>query len=464
MRFKNASFKAGIGVFVLILLSFSIYIGESSAATCTNQTAGKTQDQLRAELEACNAEIAEWTETLNNTKKNSASYQNDIAALTAKINAAQANIKSKNTAIASLSKDISVKQSKINELDDRMARSRRSLSEILRKTNDIDTYSLVEALLSNKDFSEFFVDMDTYASTEVALEALFDELRGVKKLTESEKAELNKKREAESAAKAALELAKKEVEVNQAEKKVLLADSQNKEKTYAQVLADRQAKAAQIRAVLFPLRDAGAIPFGTALQYAEAASRATGVRPALILAILQQESNLGANVGSCVITDLQSGATKSVNSGTVFLNGIHPLRDLPVMQSLLPSLGRDPLNTKVSCPVSSTFGYGGGMGPAQFIPSTWQLLKSKISSATGKSNPDPWSPSDSIMAMAVYLGDIMGTTGDRTTDERTAACRYYSGRTCYVGGSAGPGLSYGNQVLAKASNIQLTMIDPLQNL
>jgi len=49
-------------------------------------------------------------------------------------------------------------------------------------------------------------------------------------------------------------------------------------------------------------------------------------------------------------------------------------------------LGLDPYSTQVSCPMS--FGWGGAMGPAQFIPSTWILYKSKLSSILGKT-PNP---------------------------------------------------------------------------
>ncbi|MDP2651263.1 MAG: hypothetical protein Q8O98_01580, partial [bacterium] len=42
--------------------------------------------------------------------------------------------------------------------------------------------------------------------------------------------------------------------------------------------------------------------------------------------------------------------------------------------------------------------------------------------------------------------------------ERTAACKYYSGRNC----SFSPAATYGNQVMAKANTIKLTMIDPLK--
>lgn len=452
-----------LGLLIVFLFTFILVPARSEAQTaCTNQIEGKTRAQLEAELEVCNQEIAKWTETLNKTKKDSASFTTEIAALTAKINAAQANIKGKNIAIANLTKDIAKKQSEIVVLDSRIAKGKKAIADILRKTNNLNSFSLVEAMFSDKDLSEFFVDIDTYASAQQSLQNLFDELRGVKALTEAQKAELNKKREAEAAARAALEKSKKEVEINQAEKKTLLAINKTREKTYEQVVADRQAKAAQIKAKLFPLRDAGAIPFGTALQYAETASKQTGVRPAFILAILQQESNLGANVGSCLITNLTTGETKGVNTGRIFTNGIHPTRDLPLLQSILSKLGRNPLETRVSCPIAGVGGYGGAMGPAQFIPSTWNLLESRISSAVGRT-PDPWNPADAIMASAMLLADLGASTQDYT-NERTAACKYYSGKNCYSGSRANVGLKYGNQVMSRASNIQLTMIDPLQNL
>jgi membrane-bound lytic murein transglycosylase B len=444
-----------LGVSVLSLGFLPLLTDAQSA--CTSDTAGKTRAQLEAELEACNKEIAQWTDTLNKTKQESASYARDVAALTAQINAAQANIRGKNIAITNLNKDIATKESQINILDSRIIQGKRAIADILRKTNEINSYSLVEAMLSDKNLSEFFVDMDTYASTERALSNLFAELRSVRALTEAEKADLAKKREAEAAARAAMEAAKKVVEVANTQKKNLLADSQNKEKTYAQVLAERQANAAKIRAILFPLVDAGAIPFGTALQHAEAASAKTGVRPALILGILQQESNMGSNVGRCVITDLSTGQTKNVTSGYVWTNGIHPTRDLPLLQSILKNLGRDPLSTRVSCPVAGIPGYGGAMGPTQFIPSTWNLVAAKVAAYNGKVTADPWNPADAIMASAVLLQSNGAAAGSYEA-ERNAACRYYSGRVC---SAASHIAAYGNQVMNRASTIQTTMIDPL---
>ncbi|CAN5131944.1 hypothetical protein BH11PAT3_BH11PAT3_1120 [soil metagenome] len=427
------------------------------ADACSSDTVGKSQDQLKLDLEACNAEIAKWTDVLNNTKKDSASFSRDVAVLTAKINAAQAGIKAKNIAMANLTKNITEKQAHITALDAKIEEGRGILGELLRKTSEIDSFSMAEAMLSNQNLSDFFSDVDSYASTEKSLAVVFAEIRGNKALTEAEKAELNKQRDAAAAAKALIESAKRQVEVSQAQKKTLLAESQTKEKTYAQVLAERKANAAKIRSALFSLRDTGAIPFGTALEYAQEASKITGVRPALVLAVLTQESNLGQNVGSCVITNLTTGETRNVNSGKVWANGIHPTRDLPVLQTILAGLGKDPLTTKVSCPLS--IGYGGGMGPAQFIPSTWILFAKRIQAATGVGTANPWSAHDAFFASSLYLGDL-GASSQAYADEKNAACRYYSGKSC----ASGPGATYGAQVMAKADLIQRTMIDPLQGI
>ncbi len=130
------------------------------------------------------------------------------------------------------------------------------------------------------------------------------------------------------------------------------------------------------------------------------------------------------------------------------------------MQDILNKLGRDPLNTRVSCPIAGVPGYGGAMGPTQFIPSTWNLVAPKVASYTSKTTPDPWNPADAIMASAVLLAGNGAAAGTYEA-ERNAACKYYSGRTC---SAASHIAAYGNQVMGRASNIQLTMIDPLQNL
>ena len=105
----------------------------------------------------------------------------------------------------------------------------------------------------------------------------------------------------------------------------------------------------------------------------------------------------------------------------------------------------------------SAVGWGGAMGPSQFIPSTWQLFERRIESATGHSIADPWNPLDAITATSMYLSDLGATSGNLTS-ERNAACKYYSGKSC---SSSSAGAGYGNSVVAKLYATQQD-IDKLQ--
>ncbi|MFA6601990.1 MAG: hypothetical protein WCT02_04000, partial [Candidatus Paceibacterota bacterium] len=369
------------------------------------------------------------------------------------------DIKKKNLTIQSLGNDIVKKESIISDLEERISDGRESLAQILRKTNELDDNSLPEIILSESSLSGFLEDLDTFQSVRESLKITFDELKSYKASTTAEKATLDSKRNAEMDARYAIQQQQRNIQSNQAEQKQLLAISKGNEKSYSTLLAQKQSRAAQIRAALFSLRDAAAIPFGQALQYATLASKKTGVRPALILAVITQESALGANVGKCYVTNFQTGDGVNAKSGSAVSGVMSPTRDVPGFRVILSAIGGEPTKQVVSCPLD--IGWGGAMGPAQFIPSTWLLMKGEVASALGISGmPDPWNPAHAFMASAMYLSNLGAGSGTYTA-ERNAACKYYSGRAC---GLVKGNTTYGNSVVAKADNIQRTMIDPLQGL
>lgn len=402
--------------------------------------------RLRAEYDQLQEEIAQWQKVLDETKSKKNTLQGDVTTLNAQIKKAEAEIKQRNSTINTLAAEINEKNRHIQTLEERLSDGRASLAKLIREKQEVESTPLAILMLSSATLSEFMSTNDSIDIINRDLQERFDELRGVKQETEKEKEELSDKKNKEADAKYEVEVKKQEVKKNEVEKQKLLAVTKKDEATYSQVLAERKARAEAIRSALFELRDAQGISFATALQYASEAEAVTGVRAAFILGILRQESNLGANVGTCVITDLESGATKHVTSGKVFPNGIHPTRDLPTLQVLVRELGREPLQTRVSCP--QAVGYGGAMGPSQFIPSTWKSYQSKIASALGVSLPDPWNAKHAVTATALYLKDL-GADKKTYSAEREAAGRYYAGA-----GWATRGLGYAGSVLAHAEKFQ----------
>jgi peptidoglycan hydrolase CwlO-like protein len=420
--------------------------------------------RLQDEYSKIQAEIAEWQKVLDETRTKKNTLQGDVTSLNALIKKAEAEIKQRGVTITKLSSDINEKSEMITKFEDTLERGHASLAEMLRAQYEADERSIAELVLSAEDFTTFYGDVEALAFVRRDLRRLFEEVRSVKATTEAEKKALAAKRNQELDAKYDVELTKKQIATNEAEKKKLLNFTKDQEKAYSTVLAERQRRAEQIRNALFPLRDAEGISFGVALEHAVYASQKTGVRAALILAILSQESDLGKNVGSCYVTNLETGDGAGKNTGTVFQKVMKAPRDTAPFEQITSALGLTWSVTPVSCPLGKVFtssrGYGGAMGPSQFIPSTWVLYEKRLEERLDVPFANPWDAKHAIMATALYMQDL-GAAGGTYTAERNAACRYYSGRAC---DSKKPtNYTYGDSVIKKTESFQ-TNIDFLKNI
>jgi membrane-bound lytic murein transglycosylase B len=155
------------------------------------------------------------------------------------------------------------------------------------------------------------------------------------------------------------------------------------------------------------------------------------VRPAVILGILAEETNLGQNLGS--------GNWKT---------DMHPTRDAPVFEQICATLGLDPDSMPVS--KKAWYGWGGAMGPAQFIPSTWKQYAERIATITGQNPANPWDPRTATFATAILMKDN-GAAAQTPAAERLAALRYLAG---WKNASKPANAFYGNEVMSLAAKFQ----------
>lgn len=443
--------KKIVTVFIFILYVLVPSKSAFAVFDCLNLTVASSQadkDYCKVELTNIESELADLLNKQKEQQKNTGTLKGDVAYLTGQINALKTKVKARALVIASLRVSISEKSSKIESLEDKIDNQYESLAQLLRNTNDFDNENLVHLLLSDSNLSSFYSDIESYATLKQAIKASVDEIKGVKTETEEEKKDLEIKRNAETDAKVELETTQKKVAQSETEKKKLLSISQKQEESYKKLAAEKKAKADKIRAALFALRDTKAIPFGTALLYAQQAEAKTGVRAAFVLAILTQETNLGANVGTCNRTT--DPASKN------WTNIMKPERDMEPFKRITDALGLNREGLPLSCPWNG--GWGGAMGPSQFIPSTWELYAKKVATALGISGmPNPWEPKHAFMASSIYLGELGANKGGFTA-ERTAALKYYAGSNWSKKANA----FYGNNVMAKVVDIQKN-IDLLSN-
>ncbi|HQU08020.1 MAG: hypothetical protein B7X04_03435 [Parcubacteria group bacterium 21-54-25] len=457
---------------VIVLATVLIVPSALFAQTASTTVAVSTRRaQLQSQLSALESQINQSQTTLDTLHSQHESLQRDIDILDTQIKKAKLQVQATEIAIEQLSSNIDIHTQTIGALNTQLSKEQESLAQILRQTQVIDGYSTVDVALSSQNVSSFFQDLDAFASIKQALAQSFTDLTSTRTQTETEKQALEDQLAQQQQLKQIQVLEQRQIQQQEQQKRTILSQTKGKEGAYQSLLNSQQKSAAQIRSELFSLRDSAAIPFGKALQYAETAQKATGVRAAVILGVLKQETDLGQNLGT--------GNWKV---------DMAPNRDQPVFVYITKTLGLDPNTMPVSRKPS--YGWGGAMGPGQFIPSTWVCYggfinvntgdcnnsqhtmswnafwqgpwqyvasKDRVRTLTGGNSPsNPWDDQDAFMAAAMLMADNGAAAGTRAA-ERLAALRYFAGWT-HAGNPAYA--FYGDGVMGYADQFQ-QMIDQL---
>ena len=389
-----------IGI-VLILVSLFSVVGLSRA-----ETEAQRRARLQAELAKVEAQIKEQEKLVHSLSGQRHSLERDIKLIDAQIRKSELAIKQRNYAIAKLQDEIKQLNSKLGNLDEKLEDGKDFLAVLLRKTYELDSYNLTELILAKNKINDVLQELNHLNDLKRSLKLRFKEITDTKENIEARKKKLEEKKAQERKLRELQALEKAKILKKKKEKAHILAITKGKESEYKKVLEYQRRTAADIRAALFSLRDTKGIKFGTAYKYAKEASAKTGVSPALILAILTQETNLGKNVGT----------------GNWQLD-MRP-KDRPIFKKLMAELGFNPDKMPVS--KKPWYGWGGAMGPAQFIPSTWVLYKDRIARVTGENPPNPWNPRTAFFATALLMKDNGADAGTRAA-ERLAALRYFAG-------------------------------------
>jgi membrane-bound lytic murein transglycosylase B len=435
---KNTAIVFVITAFVFLGFGTQKTYAAFDCLTLTTSSSQSDRDYCQNELNQIEAELTKLLDLQKQQQAQTGTLTGDVNYLTSQINALKTKIQARALVVAQLKVNITEKVKTINTLSDKIENEHESLAQLIRKANKFDDENITQVILSNENLSGFYDDLESYLSLGQAVKDAVDVISGVKKQTEVAKQDLEKKQNAEIDAKAELESAQKTVAKSEADKKQLLAISKQTEAAYQQLAAEKKVQADKIRNALFPLANTSQkIEFGTALAYANEAQKLTGIDPAFLLAVLTQESNLGSNVGQCYLTDQTTGSGVGKNTGTPFSNVMKPMGltgrkgDVEDFLRITSMLGLTWNITAVSCPISGVGGYGGAMGPAQFIPTTWALFENRLKGLLGR-DVSPWEPKDAFMASSLYLTDL-GGIGTSVSAQNRAACKYYGsgGTSCY---------------------------------
>ena len=405
-----------------ILILFFLILAINSNIVLADEKDDKIR-QLESQIEQYNQEIVK-------KQSEAQSLSNQISIFELQVKQTQAEIDATNLSIKQLTSAINQKEKNISEKEKEIEDKNVLLARYLRQVQRSDQGSLLEFLLKNRRFSDFFNDLNSISNiqnqihdTLLKIKDLKEKLVKEKDDLESDKAEQEQLKHIQNKQKTALEAAKKG-------KQKLLDQTKGQEKTYQQLIAKTRADIEAIKNQPYNLAMDFKMTFDEALSYALKASINTGVRPAFLMAILKIESDWGGNVGK----------------GT-WRTDMHP-RDFNAFAAITSALGLNPDSTPVS--KKPSYGWGGAMGPAQFIPTTWILFEEAVAKLTGHNPPSPWNLEDAFTASGLMLAQS-GANKQTYQSEYDAARIYIAGGRWRTSPTA---RVYARNVMAEAARIQ----------
>lgn len=439
------SFKKEFLLPLFLLFVPLLVLAEDLAALCNqissteNSCQTVSSAECRATLEKCAAyydsRSAEIAKDLTKTKQQKNTLQAQVSTLKKKIKGLDYQISQGTLMVKDLNIQISDTERSIDKTALEIEESQHQIASILQAVYEEDQKPSFVVLLEG-DLSDFFGNLASLEHLNAKVSDLLESTSNLKAYLESQKHKMDSEKNQLQKTIQVQSLQKQENEQNkkQHEGYLKLTEAQ-----YQQQLKDKQdaeKKAAAIKSRIFELIGVTKAPnFEEAYKIAKYVSGVTGVRPALIMAILTQESNLGKNVGQCYLKNTQTGDGVKIKTGAFSPRTMSPKRDVPVFLSLIEEinkgkgLSRDSFATPVSCVVyynGSPYGWGGAMGPSQFIPSTWVNLGygRKVAEITGRT-ADPWDIGNAFLATGLLLRD-----NGALSNEFNAAMKYYCGGSC----------------------------------
>lgn len=395
---------------------------------------GKRAEELRAELnshiEELTQQIEKYREAAEKIQSQAKSLEGELNLLDSQIKKFGLEIKRIKLIIGGIESEIKRVELKIKELGQQTEDEKIILGEIIREIHKYDETSFLEIVLTKENLSDFFSEIQSLESLQLGIQKSLEKIRILKEELRIRKAEFEEQKNEMIALKAIQEIQKYSIEKKQKEHQKLLDETKGQEYLYQRLIKNKQMDVNTIRSQLYILQGmGGALSFENALNIAEFVSSVTGVRPAFLLAVLSKESGWGANVGTGTWrVDMKP------NQHSAYL-------------AICEKLGFNPDMMPVSR--KAWYGWGGAMGPAQFLPRTWLGYESRIAAATGHSPPSPWDMDDAFIASALYLANA-GATSQTYKAEHRAYMIYLAGsnwRKQYL-------QFYGDRVMDLAAVIQ----------
>jgi len=407
--------------FITTYIIFSIgFLGiVYSAEEANTDEAGKKQleiEEKKKELEKAEKKVDFYSQELNLLGEKKVTLETMVDNLDSEIASIESSLLETERSLMETQRALNEKEHEIFLKEDEIVKKKDFLGKYVRTLNSLDKKTLVEVLLEKKRLSDYFHEIEAVFTFQRRLEGMLKELNDAKQVLSNEKQELKEIEGKQLSLKSMQDQQRLVVEVNKRKKEKLLVETQGEETKFEELYLKGSKDVSKLTAELTALQSLGtAISFESAVRTAKEVEKLTGVRAAFLLGVLKVESNMGNNVGG--------GRYKTDMSPKQWDNFKKVCKGLGYKPSEMP-VSKKPCyrNKKGECT-----GWGGAMGPAQFMPSTWMGYKDEVAKITGNSPANPWNLTDALTAMGLKLAKVPGVTDQKEKYEKKAASIYLAG-------------------------------------
>jgi len=383
---------------LFVFLSFLV----SQAASVS-----EIKDSLQQDLDKIEQQINEYRARISVAQSQAKTLKREIQLTDDKIKELGLQIKQSELVLQQTQIGINEKTEEIKSQEQKLGREKVLLAQYLQSIHELDQESMVELIFSQEKLSDIFSELNSLETIQNKTLETIDQINKIKTDLEEERNDLSQKKEEELQLKALQEAQRLTLKKEESNKKNLLTQTKGEESAYQKMLQKAKEDVTAIKKQIYLLEGVGlAMSLEEAYKHAKFASDLTGVRPAFLLAVLKQESSWGTNVG------------------TGYWKQDMRKQDQQAFIQVCDELNLDPDKMPVSRKPS--YGWGGAMGPAQFLPTTWLGYKDEVARITGHNPPSPWDIDDAFTAAALKLA--RAGANQRTEDtEWKAAMIYFAG-------------------------------------
>lgn len=400
---KNLKIIAGFVLAIVFLLGLNIDInpnGNVSRVIVSAEDDELTEEEKKKkedEIEDVEDEIDDLEDDIKKIEK---SKQKDVQVanvIKGGINELSRNITNIKGQIDRTENELGKLNEDIKNKEDDIVTGKKRMAAIIRKMNRQRLDLKMTVLDSDKGIEEYIESRDSMEELQRSILNRLNELK-------QKRRELEKSKEEKAEAKNELDSQRSGLEQEKIKKSWLLGEKNKDINKHDSKIDGIQRKIDNLNATLSSFLG-GSFDTDDIVDAIKFASKRTGVRKEFLMAMLDKETDLGRFTGGCTY--------KNTRMRTA---------DKEEFKKICKSLGYNYKKKKISCSLS--YGYGGAMGVAQFMPTTWIGYKSAISRYTGHNPPDPWNLTDGVMGMAEKLKRAGASSKSK---EHYAAKVYYCG-------------------------------------